>query len=76
MFAWEKCLNFTSLAFHSERNSSTYSYFHLLIDSSQGKWMQQGDYESKAGFQAKGGFLLLLLLLLFSFKALGRKIKY
>lgn len=31
--------------------------FRLLIDSNQGKWMKQGDYEIKAGSQAKGGFL-------------------
>lgn len=52
MFGWEKCLNVTSLAFLSE--SKIQVCFHLLIDSNLGKWMQQGNYESGAGSQAKG----------------------
>lgn len=46
MFGWEKCLNFTSRAFRSK--SKIQVCFHLLIFSNQGKWMQQGDYESLA----------------------------
>ena len=48
-----------------EQNSSIYLYFCLIIDSSQGKWMQQRDYESKAGpmvgFYYDDDFFLLRL---------------
>lgn len=48
-----------------EQNSSIYLYFRLIIDSSQGKWMQQSDYESKpgptVGFYYDDDFFLLRL---------------
>lgn len=55
MFGWEKnawilqALHFIQRAkFKYIYIHKIYSYFHLLIDSSQGEWMQQGDYENKA----------------------------
>ena len=50
-FGWgKKMLEFCKpcISFR-EQNSSIHSYFRLIIDSSQGKWMQQSDYERKAG---------------------------